>query len=107
MYSARKSVNLAPIDSLKNPALNPCHCLRNQNDLKENVFRFLKPDDYTRNAHDRNRYNNEGTSRRKFSEKPLSNGNELPIGDERVGELYIFPNSNIVEFTDITYEDKV
>ncbi|XP_028174859.1 neuromedin-K receptor-like [Ostrinia furnacalis] len=105
VYSARKSLNITPIDSIKNPALNPCHCLRNQNNMKENGFRFLKPDDY---SHDGNRYrNNEGTSRRKYSGKRMANGNDMPIGDERVTELYIFPNSNIVEFTDITYEDKV
>lgn len=32
---------------------------------------------------------------------------DMPIGDERVSELYIFPNSNIVEFTDISYDEKV
>lgn len=37
----------------------------------------------------------------------LSNREDMPTSDERVSELYIFPNSNIVEFTDISYDDKV
>lgn len=38
--------------------------------------------------------------------KRFSN-NDLPIGDERVSELYIFPNSSVVEFTDVLRDNKV
>lgn len=57
-------------------------------------------------AHNFNKtFNNSGTKRR--LEAQISRNNDMPIGDERVSELYIFPNSNIVEFTDISYDDKV
>lgn len=46
------------------------------------------------------------SKRNSSAKRPLSE-NDLPVGDEKVSELYIFPNSNIVEFTDLTYDDKV
>ncbi|CAG9785054.1 unnamed protein product [Diatraea saccharalis] len=103
IYSARKSINLTQMDNLRSER-DSCNCLRNQSNYNENGFQYLKPGEYQ--TSDNKRYTStEGTSRRKSS-RSLSNGNEKPI-DDRVGELYIFPNSNIVDFTDIAYEDKV
>ncbi|KAM3962347.1 neuropeptide receptor A23 [Aphomia sociella] len=106
VYSARKSINLVPLDSMKPPGRS-CHCLRNQNSLQSgNGFRLMRPGELN-DTNGSERMNSEGKNGRMTSVKRLSNGNDLPIGDERVGELYIFPNSNIVEFTDISYDDKV
>ncbi|XP_059060355.1 RYamide receptor-like isoform X2 [Achroia grisella] len=100
VYSARKSINLVHLDSLK-PTGRSCQCLRNQNNLQSgNGFRIMASNEVNDN-------NSSGSkNKRNSSAKRLSN-NDLPIGDERVSELYIFPNSNIVEFTDISYDDKV
>lgn len=98
VYSARKSVNLAPVDGTRSTR-SSCHCIRNQDPQRENGFRSMKDLD----AHNLNQTFN-GTKRR--LETKISR-NDLPVGDERVSELYIFPNSNIVEFTDISYDDKV
>nr|ALM88319.1 neuropeptide receptor A23 [Chilo suppressalis] len=106
VYTARKSINLTQMDSIKSSTRESCNCLRNQNNYQDNGFQYLKPGEYHTSNDGRRFSSNEGTSKRRSS-KALPNGNEIPIGDDRVGELYIFPNSNIVEFTDIAYEDKV
>lgn len=75
---------------------------------RENGFTYVKPEEIdTRNSkrYLNVRIDNKGRSKRKFT--PRYSEDEMPIGDERVSELYIFPNSNIVEFTDISYDDKV
>lgn len=47
------------------------------------------------------------TGLRRPVKKMQRHEDDMPIGDERVSELYIFPNSNIVEFTDISCDDRV
>ncbi|CAH2215602.1 jg7424, partial [Pararge aegeria aegeria] len=104
VYSTRKSINITPVDSLK-VSRSSCHCARNQNrDLdRENLYRSRKSDEF-------GSFRN-GTNQQEMSgRKPMSNRfgeNDLPIGDERVSELYIFPNSSIVEFTDVICDNKV
>ncbi|XP_052752935.1 RYamide receptor-like isoform X2 [Galleria mellonella] len=106
VYSARKSINLVPLDTLK-PTARSCHCLRNQNNLQSgNGFRITRSNEVNDN-NGSERLNNGSKNKRNTSAKRLSNSNDCPLGDERVSELYIFPNSNIVEFTDLTYDDKV
>ncbi|KAI8428910.1 hypothetical protein MSG28_007542 [Choristoneura fumiferana] len=103
VYATRKSLNLAPVDMSRN-SRSSCHCLQNQDTQRENGFRSMKAIDL--DTHNFNKtFNNSGTKRR--LEAQISRNNDMPIGDERVSELYIFPNSNIVEFTDISYDDKV
>lgn len=107
-YSTRKSINLAPTDTLKVPSRNSCHCMSTQN--RENGFNFMKTEDMEGHGNSRRylniRMSNTDIGKRRLAKK-LSGREEMPIGDERVSELYIFPNSNIVEFTDISYDDKV
>ncbi|KAJ2947015.1 hypothetical protein O0L34_g16359 [Tuta absoluta] len=97
IHGARKSINTT--DPLKPHNKTPCQCLRMQNSFKsENGFQKNK---FTVSFNNKKQAINNRPGRR-----PI-NDNDLPLGDERVGELYIFPNSNIVEFTDISYDDKV
>lgn len=95
-------------DTLKVPSRNSCHCMANQN--RENGFNLMKPEDIDGHGNSRRylniRMSNTDIGKRRLAQK-LSNRDAMPIGDERVSELYIFPNSNIVEFTDISYDDKV
>ncbi|XP_013189300.1 RYamide receptor [Amyelois transitella] len=103
VYSARKSINIALDDTLKPPGRNPCHCLRSQSNLQGgNGFRLMKPEVQT---DQNNSFRSNDSKNKRRPTKRISN--DMPIGDERVSELYIFPNSNIVEFTDISYDDKV
>lgn len=100
---------MPPGDTLKVPSRNSCHCMGNQN--RENGFNFMKTEDMEGHGNSR-RYLNIKMSNtdigKRRSGKKLSKRDDMPIGgDERVSELYIFPNSNIVEFTDISYDDKV
>ncbi|XP_045493515.1 RYamide receptor-like [Colias croceus] len=106
VYSMRKSVNVTPIDSMK-VSRNSCNCARNQNKQEniENHFR-LKANSEFDSYRNGSRYNVSPTPKRKTS-KRIPSDDEVPIGDERVSELYIFPNSNIVEFTDIVCDNKV
>ncbi|CAF4779322.1 unnamed protein product [Pieris macdunnoughi] len=96
VYLTRKPVN-AP-DSIK-VLRNSCHCSRNGKENIENHYRLKADVDTYRNG---NRYAREPRK----STKPISN-DDFPTGDERVSELYIFPNSNIVEFTDNLCDNKV
>ncbi|XP_046960478.1 RYamide receptor-like [Vanessa cardui] len=104
IYSTRKSINITPVDSLK-AAKNPCQCIKNQtrDHQKENPCRGLKSDEFAKikngNQHD-NRM-------KELSRRSRFGDSDLPIGDERVSELYIFPNSSIVEFTDVLCDNKV
>ncbi|XP_049866163.1 RYamide receptor-like [Pectinophora gossypiella] len=101
MYSTRKSINM-PVDSLKPPLRNACQCLRTQNSIRtENGFHG------NGNRLGCNLNNKRDINKLRASGKRPLSENDVPIGDERVSELYIFPNSNIVEFTDISYDDKV
>ncbi|KAG6451894.1 RYamide receptor [Manduca sexta] len=106
VYSARKSINMAPADNLRCSKRNSFHYTNNQN--RENGFDYTNRDeiDGRHNKKIINRDNRNSGLRRPHS-KRLSEREVLPIGDERVSELYIFPNSNIVEFRDISYDDKV
>lgn len=109
LYSARKSINL-PADSLKvaKQARNSCQCLRIQNSFPgDNGFRTSNGTELQckRNLHGE-MDKTEICQRQSSTKRPLSE-HDSPIGDEKVSELYIFPNSNIVEFTDLTYDDKV
>ncbi|XP_023939936.1 RYamide receptor [Bicyclus anynana] len=104
VYSARKSVNITPVDSLK-VSRNSCQCARNQNrdTDRENFYRSRKTDEF-------GSFRNGAHPQEMSVRKSMSNRfgeNDLPIGDERVSELYIFPNSSIVEFTDVICDNKV
>lgn len=67
---------------------------------KENQCHSQKPHNAIKNG-GRHDTRAEEFSRSRFED------NDLPIGDERVSELYIFPNSSKVEFTDILSDNKV
>lgn len=106
----RKSINV-PIDHLKPPNKNPCQCVRIQNNFQENGFRSSKIEELNNQKNGKRNVNilidkNEVSKRRALGNRPVCD-DDMPIGDERVSELYIFPNSNIVEFTDISYDEKV
>lgn len=98
---------MSTADNMKLANRNSCHCLATQN--KGNGFECMKASDidtrYNNKRHMNVRIDNRTRVKRKST--PRYSEDELPIGDERVSELYIFPNSNIVEFTDISYDDKV
>lgn len=77
---------------------------------RENGFNFTKTEDMEGHGNSRRHSNLRMSSTdigKKRLAKKLSNRIDMPIDDERVSELYIFPNSNIVEFTDVSYDDKV
>ncbi|CAH2107307.1 unnamed protein product [Euphydryas editha] len=103
MCSTRKSINITPSDTLKT-SKDPCHCMKNKKrELgKENQCQSQKP-------HLFNSFKNRARHDSHVQEFPRSRfgDNDLPIGDERVSELYIFPNSSIVEFTDVLNDHKV
>lgn len=106
----RKSINL-PIDNLKPPNKNSCHCVRIQNNFQENGFRSATVDELNNQKNGKRNVNilidkREISKRRTLGNRPACD-DDMPIGDERVSELYIFPNSNIVEFKDISYDEKV
>lgn len=106
----RKSINV-PIDNLKPPNKNPCQCVRIQNNFQENGFRLSKTDELNNQKNGKRNVNilidkRDMSKRRSLGNHPICD-DSLPIGDERVSELYIFPNSSIVEFTDISYDEKV
>lgn len=94
---------MSSLDGIKLGNRNSCHCLATQN--KDNGFDRVKNNDQdTRSKrHLTVRLDNRA---KKITSQQYA-GDEAPIGDERVSELYIFPNSNVVEFTDISYDDKV
>ncbi|KOB68507.1 Neuropeptide receptor A23, partial [Operophtera brumata] len=103
-YSARKSVNMSSVDGMKLGNRNSCHCTQN----KENGFDCMKANDKdTRNGKQHMKARIDDRIRGKRKSTPRLSVDEIPIGDERVSELYIFPNSHKVEFTDISYDDKV
>ncbi|XP_022117160.2 RYamide receptor [Pieris rapae] len=97
VYLTRKPVN-AP-DSIK-VLRNSCHCSRNGKENIENHYRLKADFDTYRNG-------NQFAREPRKSTKRISNEDDFPTGDERVSELYIFPNSNIVEFTDNLCDNKV
>lgn len=109
VYSARKSINVTPDNTLRVDGRNSCHCSTAQN--KENGFDYTKNNEFS--MHSRNntkRFMNVNLpldTKARGKRKSRYSEDEIPIGDERVSELYIFPNSNIVEFTDISYDEKV
>ncbi|XP_034824448.1 substance-K receptor-like [Maniola hyperantus] len=107
VYSTRKSINITPVDSLK-VSRNSCHCVRNQNrdSDRESFYRSRKTMSNDEFGSFRNGARLQETSGRKSMSNRFRE-NDLPIGDERVSELYIFPNSNIVEFTDVLCDNKV
>lgn len=97
---------MSSVDGIKLGNRNSCHCLVTQN--KENGFDSKKADTDIRNnikQHMKARIDDRTKGKKKST--PRYSEDEIPIGDERVSELYIFPNSNKVEFTDISYDDKV
>lgn len=95
-----------PPDALKSSTKNSCPCQRVPNRFQgENGFR-IKSEDLTSKRNTLGVIDT-NTNKRKSTGKRAISQNDLPTGDERVSELYIFPNSNIVEFTDISYDDKV
>ncbi|XP_050342746.1 RYamide receptor-like [Nymphalis io] len=104
IYSTRKSINITPVDSLK-AAKNPCQCVKDQtrDQPKENPCRAIKSEEFTKikNGSQHDHRVKEMSRRSRFGD------NASPIGDERVSELYIFPNSSIVEFTDVLCDNKV
>ncbi|XP_072940343.1 substance-K receptor-like [Epargyreus clarus] len=111
VYSGRKSINIGQVDSLRVPTRNSCHCIRNQNrdSIGENQYRLKAPDEFDSYRNGK-RYKNvnldvQDTCKRiSANKRPVD---DSPIGDERVTELYIFPNSNVVEFTDLRCDNKV
>ncbi|XP_041976564.1 probable G-protein coupled receptor 83 [Aricia agestis] len=104
-YTTRKSMNMTPIDSLR-VSRSSCQFTRNGNtrsSLNENLCRYKT---YEYGSYKSDEINDDrATKRKKFLEGLCEN--EMPIGDERVGELYIFPNSEVVEFTDILCDNRV
>ncbi|KAJ0179877.1 hypothetical protein K1T71_004468 [Dendrolimus kikuchii] len=108
VYSTRKTINLTPMDTFRISSRNSCHCMGNLN--RENGFDYIKSDGTDAQSNG-SRYNNLSecmhTSLRRPIKKRHTQEDDRPIGDERVSELYIFPNSNIVEFTDVSYDDRV
>ncbi|CAG9560491.1 unnamed protein product [Danaus chrysippus] len=104
IYSTRKSTNTAPTD-----AKNPCTCSRNQNrESDTNVLYRSKRNEFDsyNNGSRYDKIKSRETSTRRSQSKKYPK-DDLPIGDERISELYIFPNSSIVEFTDILCDNKV
>lgn len=106
----RKSINL-PVDHLKPLNKNSCQCVRIQNNFQENGFRSSKIDELNNQKNGKRNVNilidkRDVSKRRTLGNRPVCD-DDMPIGDERVSELYIFPNSNIVEFKNISYDEKV
>lgn len=98
VYSTRKSINTTPMESLK--MTNSCMCARGHSHFDKDVHEARKSSDNCINGNRKMPQDQSRRSRR-------FNDNDLPIGDERVSELYIFPNSSIVEFTDVLCDNKV
>ncbi|CAH0728750.1 unnamed protein product, partial [Brenthis ino] len=99
VYSARKSINITPVDSLK--ARNSCDCAREHIHSDKAILRPSKMErEMCKNG-------NRNMNLEDFGRSNRFSNNDLPIGDERVSELYIFPNSSIVEFTDVLRDNKV
>ncbi|CAK1553684.1 unnamed protein product [Leptosia nina] len=103
VYSTRKSLNAPPAESIR-VLRNSCHCSRNGNkDTNiENHYRLKANsefDSYRNGSRYLTRAPNKSSRRIPHDESPTE--------EERVSELYIFPNSNIVEFTDILCDNKV
>lgn len=99
VYSTRKSINTAPVESLK--MRNSCICARGHSHSEKDMLNETKKEFEICKNGNRNMLQEPSRRSRRF------NDNDLPIGDERVGELYIFPNSSIVEFTDVLRDNKV
>lgn len=96
---------------MKSYPRNSCHSVRNP---KMDVEEASRPNatgemESNRNGTKSNsiKLNKMSTEGRRNRPNKLSRNEDLPIGDERVSELYIFPNSNIVEFTDVLCDNKV
>ncbi|CAK1604236.1 unnamed protein product [Parnassius mnemosyne] len=108
-YSTRKSVILGTSDATKSQNRNSCNCARNLNinleeESRPTVVRELNS---FRNGTKRNIFKTHDLTNRRGNTKRLSRDEALPVGNERVSELYIFPNSNIIELTDIRCDNKV
>ncbi|KAG7299486.1 hypothetical protein JYU34_016448 [Plutella xylostella] len=101
VYSGRKSIN-APGDSLRNDR-NTCYCYTRDNDrIRDDTFDVVKNKELDVQHL---RVDHVDINRRRTQPKRFPNSS--PIGDERITELYIFPHSNIVDFTDMSCDDKV
>lgn len=84
-------------------AKSNCYCYARDNDrLDENGFNSMK----NKELNTLQIMDNMDPLRRKTVPQRFS-ANSTPLGDERVTELYIFPHSNIVDFTDMSCDDKV
>ncbi|XP_050681773.1 substance-K receptor-like [Leptidea sinapis] len=96
--SMRKSinVNVKSADSMK-ITRNSCQCSRNKETNTESHYRLRA--NINIETYKNNRFPNHRTTKMIPDDEP--------VGDERVSELYVFPNSNIVEFTDILCDNKV
>ncbi|NP_001127721.1 neuropeptide receptor A23 [Bombyx mori] len=108
LYSTRKSINITPDDSLRLSTHSSVQYTNNQS--RENGCECTKTEEAQARITARRYANMRMGCRHPNARKCFSKTNEtdeMPIGDERVSELYIFPNSNIVEFRDISYDDKV
>ncbi|CAH2075319.1 unnamed protein product, partial [Iphiclides podalirius] len=109
-YSTRKSINSGPLDPMKSHPRSSCHCARSTKiglELdEESRANATSEVESFKNGTQINTMKVNKSSNRRNKPKRLSK-HDLPIGDERVSELYIFPNSNIVEFTDMLCDNKV
>ncbi|XP_068630423.1 RYamide receptor-like [Battus philenor] len=99
-YTTRKSINLGASDTMKSQTRNSCHYPRNsEGESRQKITSELNSD--------KNGTKNTAFLKRKSKMDRRTEDKTAPIGDERVSELYIFPNSNIVEFTDMLCDNKV
>lgn len=92
---------------MKSQTRNSCHCARNSNANLEGESRLNVTGDSYRNGTNKNGLKTTDTSNKRNKSKRVTKDDTLPVGDERVSELYIFPNSNVVEFTDVLCDNKV
>ncbi|XP_013177839.1 PREDICTED: substance-K receptor-like isoform X1 [Papilio xuthus] len=106
-YYARKSISFAPTDAVKSQTRNSCHCARNSNiNLEVESRQNIATDQNYRNGTNKNGFKTDTSIKRNKSKRVIKD-DTLPVGDERVSELYIFPNSNVVEFTDALCDNRV
>ncbi|CAG5040172.1 unnamed protein product [Parnassius apollo] len=108
-YSTRKSVSLGTSDATKSQNRSSCYCARNFNINSEEESRLtvVRALNSFRNGTKNNGTKTQDLTNRRGKPKRLSRDETLPVGNERVSELYIFPNSNIVDLTDVPCDNKV
>ncbi|GBP14164.1 RYamide receptor [Eumeta japonica] len=122
VYSSRKFNNVDS-ERTRSKAGCQCHRSRDRDKTEDNNFRLIKNFNSILNNKDFNHIANTYSADRRLGSVEtlppmprLSTGSRvyyeeedetLPVGDEKITEMYIFPKSDIVEFTDVPYDEKV